>query len=215
MSSATNHFVFMTCRPGAESALKQDVARNDPEWRPSFSRPGFLTFKLPQSETIDDAALASRTWPLARTHGFSLGKVSGEELTQLASDVWTIAGSTTFSDVHVWQRDAHVDDDSPTTLLESPLAKEIETAIRAAAPATNEKLREPHGDRRRPSPKQSQVLDVVVVEPNEWWIGSHRVVTSPQRWPGGAIPVRTPEHAVSRAYTKMAEALAWSDLPIA
>jgi 23S rRNA (cytidine2498-2'-O)-methyltransferase len=58
------------------------------------------------------------------------------------------------------------------------------------------------------------VLDVVVVEPNEWWIGYHRVVTPPQRWPGGAIPVRTPQHAVSRAYTKMAEALAWSGLPI-
>ena len=45
MSQDAAQFVFMTCRGGAESALKQEVARVEPEWRPSFSRPGFLTFK--------------------------------------------------------------------------------------------------------------------------------------------------------------------------
>jgi 23S rRNA (cytidine2498-2'-O)-methyltransferase len=215
MSDAATQFVFMTCRPGAESALKQDVARTDPEWRASFSRPGFVTFKLPATESIDDAGLAARTWPLARTHGISLGKVRGEVLSALAGEVWQVAAGETFSDAHVWERDARPDDDEESTLLASPLAGEIENAIRAAAPAECERLREPRDERRQPSPKRSSVLDVVIVEPNEWWIGSHRVVTTPQRWPGGAIPVRTPEHAVSRAYTKMAEAIAWSGLPIA
>jgi 23S rRNA (cytidine2498-2'-O)-methyltransferase len=117
--------------------------------------------------------------------------------------------------VHVWQRDAHVSDDEPTTLLVSPLSAEIEAAVRAAAPEPNAELRESHGEKRLPAPRRARVLDVVVVEPNEWWVGFHQVVTPPQRWPGGAMPVRTPAHAVSRAYTKMAEALAWSGLPIA
>ena len=59
------------------------------------------------------------------------------------------------------------------------------------------------------------MLDVVVVEPNEWWIGYHRAVRRSERWPGGAIPVRLPAHAVSRAYVKLEEAIQWSDLPLA
>jgi 23S rRNA (cytidine2498-2'-O)-methyltransferase len=59
------------------------------------------------------------------------------------------------------------------------------------------------------------VLDVVVVEPNEWWIGYHRAVTLAERWPGGAIPVSLPSYAVSRAYAKLEEAIQWSGLPLA
>jgi 23S rRNA (cytidine2498-2'-O)-methyltransferase len=40
-------------------------------------------------------------------------------------------------------------------------------------------------------------------------------VTLPQRWPGGAIPVRLPEHAVSRAYAKIEEAVRWGALALA
>ena len=58
------------------------------------------------------------------------------------------------------------------------------------------------------------MLDVVVVEPGEWWIGYHRAIRRSQRWPAGAIPVRLPEHAVSRAYAKLEEAVQWSDFPL-
>ena len=210
----------MTCRPGAETALKQEVARTEPEWRLAFSRPGFVTFKFTSATPVDDKQLASRSWVLARTQGVSLGKVTGDELAKLAGEVWALAGvaalvaEAPLDDVHVWERDARPNDDT-STLLVSPLAAEIESAIRAAAPESCGNLREPPGEKRRPAARNARVLDVVVVEPNQWWIGCHRVVTPPQRWPGGAIPVRTPEHAVSRAYTKMAEALAWSGLPIA
>jgi 23S rRNA (cytidine2498-2'-O)-methyltransferase len=59
------------------------------------------------------------------------------------------------------------------------------------------------------------VLDIIVLEPGEWWIGYHRAVRMHERWPGGVIPVRLPFDAVSRAYAKMEEALEWSGLPIA
>jgi 23S rRNA (cytidine2498-2'-O)-methyltransferase len=59
------------------------------------------------------------------------------------------------------------------------------------------------------------VLDVVVVEPGDWWIGYHRAVKTAERWPGGAIPVRLPSHAVSRAYAKLEEAIQWSGFPVA
>ena len=53
MSQDAAQFVFMTCRAGAESALKQEVARVEPAWRPSFSRPGFLTFKNTGEGQVD------------------------------------------------------------------------------------------------------------------------------------------------------------------
>lgn len=220
MPPTTSQFVFLTCRVGAEAALKQEVARSEAEWRVSFSRPGFVTFKLPEGSRLpegnglDEQQLAERNWTLARAHGFSLGKVTGESLAELASRVWTQAGELPFADVHVWERDARTSDEEEYSAVASPLAFEIEQAIRAAAPeASGIKPREGE-ERRKPSPKHGRVLDVVIVAPNEWWIGHHRVRTSQQRWAGGAIPVRTPAHAVSRAYTKMAEALAWSGLPI-
>ncbi|MGD9636835.1 MAG: SAM-dependent methyltransferase [Pirellulales bacterium] len=214
MSQVTSQFAFVTCRVGAESALKLEIARCEPEWRVAFSRPGFVTFKLPAANALDEQQLAERNWTLARAHGFSLGKVTGESLTELAGEVWRLADGPSFADVHVWERDARTSDEDEYSAVASPLAAEIEQAIRAAAPAASGIKHIDAGERRKPSPKHSRVLDVVLVEPNEWWIGSHRVVTPQQRWPGGAIPVRTPEHAVSRAYTKMAEALAWSGLPI-
>lgn len=221
MSSAPPQFVFMTCRPGAETALKQEVAQSDPVWRPAFSRPGFVTFKPAGGELLDDRRLAERHWVFARVHGISLGKVTGDDLATLAREVWELVGAAALTaeralgDVHVWQRDLTTGDDGADNLIVTPLAAEIEATIRAAAPPQCEPLRKLPGDKRRPAARHARVLDVVVVEPNEWWIGYHRVVMPTQRWPGGAIPIHTPEHAVSRAYTKMAEAIAWSGLPIA
>ena len=58
------------------------------------------------------------------------------------------------------------------------------------------------------------VLDVVIVEPGEWWVGHHRAGSLESRWPGGIRPIEMPEDAVSRAYLKMSEALWWSRFPI-
>ena len=38
-------FLFTVCQVGAEAALKQEVAREHPELKFAFSRPGFITFK--------------------------------------------------------------------------------------------------------------------------------------------------------------------------
>jgi 23S rRNA (cytidine2498-2'-O)-methyltransferase len=99
--------------------------------------------------------------------------------------------------------------------VNSSLLTEVESAIRAAAPTSCAHLQKSPEGPRRPTHRNERVLDVVIVQPNEWWIGTHLSKTLPQRWPGGAIPVSLPEHAVSRAYAKLEEALAWSGLPVA
>jgi 23S rRNA (cytidine2498-2'-O)-methyltransferase len=214
-------FVFMTCRPGAESALKQELARSEPTWHPAFSRPGYLTFKLNGPKPLHDEQLAARSWVFARAHGLSLGQISGTELARLADQVWRLDGLLELVaagppvDVHVWQRDAEPNEGEPMPTGVTPLALEIETSIRAAAPDQCSKLRDPPTGKRRPTRRNARVLDVVVIEPNHWCVGYHRTATRTQSWPGGVIPLRLPEHAVSRAYAKLEEALAWSGLPLA
>src|SRR5262245_28919410 len=122
MSHAASQFVFATCRVGAESALKREIAGSEPEWRVAFSRPGFVTFKLPAVDTIDEQQLGERSWTLARAHGFSLGKASGESLSELASEVWRLAEGLSFADVHVWERDARTNDEDEYSVVASPLA---------------------------------------------------------------------------------------------
>jgi 23S rRNA (cytidine2498-2'-O)-methyltransferase len=102
----------------------------------------------------------------------------------------------------------------------TPLAQEIERALYEAAPESLTKLKKSASGgslpaRRRASPHGGLVLDVFVLDPGEWWVGYHRAVTTVERWPGGHIPVHLPAHAVSRAYAKLQEAIAWSNLPIA
>jgi 23S rRNA (cytidine2498-2'-O)-methyltransferase len=221
MSTEPPQFVFMTCRAGAEAALKQEVSRSDAEWRPAFSRPGFLTFKLPIEPKIDARKLAERHWTLAHSQGISFGRVTGSELSDLAAQVWQLEGVSSraanngLTDVHVWKGEQSPSDDQMEEGIDDPLCLEIESAIRASAPVSCGKVLRPPNSRRRSSPRNGDVLDIVLIQPGEWCVGYHRAVTLSQRWPGGAIPVRYPPHAVSRAYAKMDEAIQWAGLPLA
>ena len=66
----------------------------------------------------------------------------------------------------------------------------------------------------QPAAPGQLVLDVVMVEAAQWWVGFHRAHSIASCWPGGILELALPEHAVSRAWLKMEEALAWSRLPI-
>lgn len=219
MSKDAPQFVFMTCRAGAEGAVKDEVARAEPTWRFSYSRPGFVTFKCTGGSPLDEHGLAQRHWTFAHAHGMSLGRVRGEKLEELAARVWkqesvAALAADGIAAVHVWQvpaPDADTDHDHDT----NPLCEAIEAAVRRAAPQSCVGLHAAPLPECRPARRNGRVLDVVVLSPGEWWIGHHLAVRRHERWPGGAIPVALPEHAVSRAYAKLNEALAWSDLPLA
>jgi 23S rRNA (cytidine2498-2'-O)-methyltransferase len=223
MANAAAQFVFMTCKVGAEGALKQEVARTEPTWRIAFSRPGFLTFKLADPRHVDERQLAERRWTFAHAHGVSAGKVIGQQLAQLAHELWQLesivplADSGLFTDVHVWwpAGSSDVDLDRGDTRAGSPLCHEIETAIRWAAPQNRDSLGRMPTGARRPAAQGERVLDVAVLAPGEWWVGYHCALSWPARWPGSVIPVVVPEHAVSRAYAKIEEAIQWSGIPLA
>jgi 23S rRNA (cytidine2498-2'-O)-methyltransferase len=141
--------------------------------------------------------------------------------TELVERLWqldgvaALAAGNSIADVHLWTRQPTVAENLESPEDASGQLAEIESAIRAAAPESCVDLHKPQKTPRRATHLNAVVLDVVLVGQAEWWIGTHLVKTLPQRWPGGAIPVALPKHAVSRAYAKMEEALAWSDLPVA
>ena len=88
MSKEPPQFVFMTCRAGAEGCAQAGGGAREPEWRLSFSRPGFLTFKHTGERPLDDRQLAERNWTFAHAHGISLGKLTGDSLSQLVEQLW-------------------------------------------------------------------------------------------------------------------------------
>jgi len=213
-------FLFAACQPGAEAALKSDVARRDPTLRFAFSRPGFVTFRIADEtadETADEAADDSPPTlrsAFARTWGYSLGKVVGSN--ELARDVWRLVaapntheGVSQFKHLHVWQRDSALPGDEsfdPTAI--SP-AQEAGARLLAQRPksATPPSL-------NAVVPAGEAVLDCVLVEPHEWWIGWHRADSPETRWPGGVPLLTPPPNMISRAYLKIEEALRWCELPI-
>jgi 23S rRNA (cytidine2498-2'-O)-methyltransferase len=69
-------------------------------------------------------------------------------------------------------------------------------------------------DLDRPTRDGDLCLDCILVDQGEWWCGTHVAHDPPSRWSGGFFPDVLPPYAVSRAYLKVAEALAWSGLPI-
>jgi 23S rRNA (cytidine2498-2'-O)-methyltransferase len=209
-------FLFVACQHGAEAALKRELAVRAPELRPAFSRPGFVTLKLPTAcEKPEHFTLPAA---FARTFGFSLGSVRGDHLRELAVRAWELAdlkiatAACSMADLHVWERDAYAPGDRAFEPGPTPLAAEAEQALRDASPVEVLRGAEQTG---RVSPRNRWVLDAVLVEPGHWFLGCHRTASRTASWLGGVPPLELPEHAVSRAYLKMAEALAWSDLPLA
>ncbi len=122
-----------------------------------------------------------------------------------AAEVWQLFGDRPATGLHVWHRDLHAPGDhgfEPGVRSEDAA---IARAIRDARPgATLETWVQPG----------QFVLDCVVVEPHEWWIGYHQAGPPHTCWPGGFCRLELPPHAVSRAYLKMEEAIGWSQLPL-
>lgn len=208
---ADAEFLFVTCQVGAEGAVKHELARDWPDFRFAYSRPGFLTFKLPPHHALpDDFDLRS---VFARAYGFSLGAAAGDTPAKRAAAVWKLAGGRPYEQLHVWPRDVY-----------RPGHRDFEPGLTAESEAADAALRdalardEPRAARLLASAPPARagelVLDTILVQPNQWWIGFHRAHDWHSTWPGGLSRIELPRDAVSRAYLKMEEALLWSRLPV-
>jgi 23S rRNA (cytidine2498-2'-O)-methyltransferase len=205
-------FLLTTCQVGAERALKAEFARRWPDLRPAYSRPGFVTWKAPVG-TLQLGEYANSIF--ARACAVSLGKVTAASVTvaspaeagtaEMAKQVWQVFGDRPATGLHAWHRDAHAPGDHG---YEPGLTEDdavIARAIRDAQPGVTLETWVHPGQ---------FVLDCVVVEPGEWWVGQHQAEAPHTCWPGGFCGAKLPPHAVSRAYLKMEEAIRWSRLPL-
>jgi 23S rRNA (cytidine2498-2'-O)-methyltransferase len=180
----------------------------------AFSRPGFVTFRI-ADDAADGSPPALRS-PFARTWGYSLGKVVGADANQLARSVWTLVaaerashGIGQFKHLHVWQRESALPGDEGFDPTAATPAHEAGAKLLAQRP----KSATPPSLNAEVAPGEA-VLDCVLVEPNEWWVGWHRADSPETCWPGGVPLLNAPPNMISRAYLKIEEALRWSELPI-
>jgi 23S rRNA (cytidine2498-2'-O)-methyltransferase len=209
--SGRAEFLFVTCQVGAEPAVKSELARRWPVLRFAYSRPGFLTFKFPPDHSF--AADFDLDSVFARAHGFSLGKVAGEDRDAMARDVWGVWGERPVTRIHVWERDAAAPGERGFEPSITSAAVEIAEALGHQNPRPGQ-LSAKSLDLRQPARPGDCVLDCVIVRPGEWWVGFHQARPGPSQWPGGLMSLELPPDAVSRAWLKMEEALRWSQLPI-
>jgi 23S rRNA (cytidine2498-2'-O)-methyltransferase len=204
-------FLFVTCQVGAEGAVKDEIAGRWPDVHAAYSRPGLITFKVPPDHPVrPDVDLQS---VFARAAGLSLGQAPGDDAQQRARSAWDLLGSRTVSRVHVWPRDVKRPGEDDFEPAITPAAVEVREAVCQACPHP-EKLDADDRDWQVPARPGELVLDVILVEPDQWWVGYHQAASEASRWPGGMMLLELPADAVSRAWLKMEEALRWSSLPI-
>jgi 23S rRNA (cytidine2498-2'-O)-methyltransferase len=207
-------FVFSTCQIGAESVFKKEIVRSFPGMRSAFARPGFVTFK---TETPLPEDFINRS-VFARTAADSLGKIATDQHDKLATEVWKLAAEQYLfvNRVHVFRRDAVLTEGQDFEPRLPPELLDIHRQIIAQSPQT--KFLGTDADNIfAPAQSGETVLDVVMVEPNLFFVGTHVVLdTSPihSRYSGGMVPITLPADAVSRAYLKFNEGLLWSGITL-
>jgi 23S rRNA (cytidine2498-2'-O)-methyltransferase len=200
----SRRFVFTVCQPGAEAALKHEVARRHADWRFAFSRPGFVTFRLPNAASPEPRSTFARTW------GISLGKIRSDDDGERVGAAWRLidahAEPAPPRHLHVYARERVLPGDLGFDAAAAAQERSVGERLLAARP----------GDLllNEIAARGEHVLDCVLVEPNEWWLGRHVAASPETRWPGGAPLLAVPPDLISRAYLKLNEALAWSELPV-
>lgn len=204
-----SQFVFVACQVGAERTILKEVSPPHGPWKLAFSRPGFLTLKYSVDENrLEDQGSPLPVSPYVRSSGFALGYVQGEKVEDLAAKILEKVETPTYDAIHLWKRDATV----PGWRGFEPGTSE---SIAELIPAIKEAWQNRFPDAPLPpinhvSTMGQRVLDLIVVDDQQWWLGWHMVHDRPSSWPGGVLPVHRPETMISRAYLKMAEAVAWS-----
>jgi 23S rRNA (cytidine2498-2'-O)-methyltransferase len=208
-------FLFAVCQVGAEKALKEEVARDYPDLRFAFSRPGFVTFKSLTKPLADDFELRS---VFARAYGLSLGRkitettdpARAEAILNEAREISGQVGGPLR--LHIFERDLYAPGEEAQDYQPGLRAGALERAVRQAAGVV-----EGAGDLFFPESEAragDAVLDLIGVEENEWWVSFHRQTSEHIAAPGGRWKIIQPPEAPSRAYLKLEEALRWSGAPV-
>ena len=172
-------FIYVVCQNGAETATKQEILAHHPSLKLSFSRPGFITFKVDPEKPLPVRFTLKST--LARTYGWSTSKLKGDNADELIAQLLPMEHFNSANRVHVWQRDILLPGKNGFEPGVSALSKEIGSQIDAKSNRTDQVNQYAAAD--------DLVFDIIMVEPDQWWLGFHYAVTPGGRWPGGSTDV--------------------------
>ena len=201
-----SQFVFVACKIGYENACKNEVLNECQNLRFSFSRPGFLTFKV--AEGAADFSRINRL-TFARTSGLNIGKCALEEgeLSPSANEgISGVIEEKRIEHIHYWNRTVGAPDDDVILEYSDQRPDAIDEFASEFAKKFNLNL-------NQPAPINQWVLDLIEVDPGSIWYSCHQVQSPQQCWPGGIIRFSRPDNLVSRAYLKTREAMIWSRFP--
>jgi 23S rRNA (cytidine2498-2'-O)-methyltransferase len=187
----TSQFVFVSCQPGAETALKRELAQKRPSWSPAYQRPGLVTFRSGEAVT-PELALES---VFARQYGMSLG--SAADIDAALARIRELPESPCLQVVERAPAD-------PDATQLGGAARALEDELRARAPVAD----------RDVAREGELVLTVVVGEGDPLLLGLHRQHRGRSPHPGARFPIALPEAAPSRAYLKIEEAIQSFELPM-
>ncbi|MEO6954728.1 MAG: hypothetical protein ABI321_23210 [Polyangia bacterium] len=192
-------FLWFLHQPASTSWLKREVATSRPDLRFAFSRPGLTTFKVDEAR-IDDPVSTS----FARAFGQSLGR--GDTVESIASLVASLP--TGPLRLHVFERDLDRAADERVATVVGSRARDVDTALRLAHPG-----RFLDGLTARAGELVLDVITAPAEEPDDGlFVGWHKHDDRRGPLPGGVQHVVIPERAPSRAWAKIEEAIAWSEL---
>lgn len=198
-----SEFYFFSCRYDSNNYLKEEIAQRVPELKPSFSRPGFLTYKV---ESPFDVTILDRLI-FCRLYGESLGAIELDENSKLTHPA---ALEKPVNHLHFWRRQLGQDDQHLIQFLgdsNSGMDPKIQLALNDFSATQDLKL-------NRRAHANDLALNVIEIDPEKYWLARTTVRLAHQGWPGGVPKFKVPETVVSRAYFKACEAMAWSRFPL-
>ena len=176
--------------------MKEEAAITRPGWRSGFSRPGLVTWSLPEIPSF----IAKPELPpsvFAHTHGWSLGIFSAEEtIPACDSYIKSLAKSLKLR-LHCHARAVFPTRESRNPL--STVATSLHEALRNR-PAFFTETTSKSGD---------VVFSVLVVDLDRVLLGWHIAGSGHAPWPGGDPGLVPPEDMPSRAWLKFEEAMRW------
>jgi 23S rRNA (cytidine2498-2'-O)-methyltransferase len=204
-----SQFVYLACQHGAEAFLKEALCEPNGPYRLAYSQKGLVTLK--SNFSIPPWSRALPEHPIVRSRGHILGKVGGELADPLIETIVSENKELDWTHLHVWQRDIAQPGWHGFEPGRSALAQYIADKFVLALTAIQD---ERASNVNQVASEEGRVLEVIIDDPHRWWIATRPIQSREDRWVGGVYVPREPEDMISRAYLKLAEAIAWSDMPI-
>lgn len=223
-------FLYVSCQHGAEKVLKQAFCEPSGTFRLAYSGKGLLTFKIAFPVPAWTRALLEH--PLVRSRGVVLGRVEGDQSSPMVDTILKDYQALDWDALHVWQRDIAQPGwngfEPGQSMLAVAVAELLRQRLRLSgdlrpvlalgldpeSDPSNPSTSTPTSPQPTPKPRASKVLDVILDEPQRWWIAARDSQQRYDGWPGGIPDLYAPEQVISRAYFKLAEAFAWSGLKL-